>query len=35
VVSELRGAMQGLPAAAQARILGMNAVELYSLPMPQ
>ena len=32
VVAELRGAMTGLPAAAQARILGMNAVELYSLP---
>lgn len=34
VVAELRGAMAGLSAAAQARILGLNAVELYSLPSP-
>jgi len=32
VVGELRHAMQGLPAAAQERILGLNAVDLYSLP---
>jgi predicted TIM-barrel fold metal-dependent hydrolase len=35
VVGELREAMRGLPAAAQQRILGMNAVELYSLPAAQ
>jgi predicted TIM-barrel fold metal-dependent hydrolase len=34
VVDELRGAMQGLSSAAQARILGQNAIELYSLPDP-
>lgn len=32
VVGELRHAMAGLPAAAQERILGLNAVDLYSLP---
>jgi predicted TIM-barrel fold metal-dependent hydrolase len=35
VVGELREAMHGLPAAAQQRILGMNAVDLYSLPAVQ
>src|SRR5262245_12511936 len=34
VVGELREAMHGLPAAAQARILGQNAIELYGLPDP-
>jgi predicted TIM-barrel fold metal-dependent hydrolase len=34
VVDELRGAMQGLSAADQARIFGQNAIELYSLPDP-
>jgi predicted TIM-barrel fold metal-dependent hydrolase len=34
VVGELRRAMDGLPAGAQARILGLNAVELYGLPEP-
>ena len=32
VVGELREAMRGLDDAAQARILGLNAIELYSLP---
>ena len=32
VVGELREAMEGLPAEAQSRILGQNAIELYSLP---
>src|SRR5581483_926636 len=32
VVGELREAMDGLDAAAQARILGTNAGELYGLP---
>jgi predicted TIM-barrel fold metal-dependent hydrolase len=32
VIGELRGAMTGLPEAAQKRILGLNAVDLYSLP---
>jgi predicted TIM-barrel fold metal-dependent hydrolase len=34
VVGELRRAMDGLPAGAQERILGLNAVELYGLPEP-
>ena len=34
VVGELREAMDGLPEAAQARILGLNAVDLYGLPSP-
>ncbi len=34
VVGELRGAMQGLPEAAQERILGRNAAALYGLPRP-
>jgi uncharacterized protein len=34
VVGELRHAMTGLPTAAQERILGLNAVDLYSLPRP-
>jgi len=34
VVDELRGAMKGLSAEAQARIFGQNAIELYSLPDP-
>jgi predicted TIM-barrel fold metal-dependent hydrolase len=34
VVGELREAMHGLPQAAQERILGLNAVDLYSLPPP-
>ncbi|MEW6271865.1 MAG: amidohydrolase family protein [Thermodesulfobacteriota bacterium] len=34
VVGELREAMHGLPASAQERILGLNAVDLYSLPAP-
>jgi predicted TIM-barrel fold metal-dependent hydrolase len=34
VVGELRHAMEGLSAAAQDRILGLNAVDLYSLPAP-
>jgi predicted TIM-barrel fold metal-dependent hydrolase len=34
VVDELRGAMVGLPADAQRRILGWNAVDLYRLPEP-
>ena len=32
VVAELREAMAGLDAAKQARIFGLNAVELYKLP---
>ncbi len=32
VVDELREAMDGLDAAAQERIFGLNAVDLYSLP---
>ncbi len=32
VVAELREAMTGLSAPAQARIFGLNAVELYQLP---
>jgi uncharacterized protein len=32
VVGELREAMEGLPPEAQSRILGQNAIELYSLP---
>lgn len=32
VVRELREAMAGLPDEAQSRILGRNAIELYSLP---
>jgi predicted TIM-barrel fold metal-dependent hydrolase len=32
VVDELRQAMAGLPRAAQDRILGLNAVDLYALP---
>jgi uncharacterized protein len=32
VIAELNEAMDGLPAAARQRILGLNAVELYSLP---
>ena len=32
VVDELREAMEGLDAAAQERILGLNAIELYALP---
>ena len=32
VVDELREAMEGLDAAAQERIFGLNAVDLYSLP---
>lgn len=35
VIRELREAMYGLPPAAQERILGLNAAELYSLPPPQ
>lgn len=35
VVGELRHAMDGLPPAAQERILGLNAVDLYSLPSVQ
>src|SRR4029453_2628095 len=34
VVGELRHAMEGLGPDAQARILGLNAVELYGLPAP-
>jgi uncharacterized protein len=34
VVGELREAMAGLPPAAQRRILGENAAELYGLPEP-
>ncbi|MBM4269502.1 MAG: amidohydrolase [Deltaproteobacteria bacterium] len=34
VVGELREAMEGLPQEAQERILGLNAVDLYSLPTP-
>ncbi len=34
VVGELREAMDGLSEAAQARILGLNAVDLYGLPNP-
>lgn len=34
VVGELREAMEGLSPQAQARILGLNAVDLYSLPTP-
>jgi len=34
VVGELRTAMHGLPSSAQERILGLNAVDLYSLPAP-
>lgn len=34
VVDELREAMQGLAPQAQARIFGLNAVELYGLPEP-
>ncbi len=34
VVGELRQAMRGLAPAAQRRILGENAAELYSLPEP-
>ena len=32
VVDELREAMEGLDAAAQERIFGLNAIDLYSLP---
>jgi len=32
VVDELREAMEGLDAASQERIFGLNAVDLYSLP---
>jgi predicted TIM-barrel fold metal-dependent hydrolase len=32
VVAELRAAMTGLDAAKQARIFGLNAVDLYKLP---
>jgi predicted TIM-barrel fold metal-dependent hydrolase len=35
VIGELRQAMAGLPADAQRRILGLNAVDLYSLPPVQ
>lgn len=34
VVGELREAMEGLTLRAQERILGLNAVDLYSLPAP-
>lgn len=34
VVGELREAMTGLTLRAQERILGLNAVDLYSLPAP-
>jgi predicted TIM-barrel fold metal-dependent hydrolase len=34
VVGELREAMDGLDDAAQQRILGLNAVDLYGLPEP-
>ena len=34
VVGELRDSMRGLPDAAQRRILGLNAVDLYGLPEP-
>ena len=34
VVDELRHAMKGLSDADQARLLGQNAIELYSLPAP-
>ena len=34
VVGELREAMEGLPDAAQQRIFGLNAVDLYQLPDP-
>jgi uncharacterized protein len=32
VIGELRESMHGLDPAAQARILGLNAIDLYSLP---
>jgi predicted TIM-barrel fold metal-dependent hydrolase len=32
VIAELREAMAGLPETAQERILGLNAIDLYSLP---
>jgi predicted TIM-barrel fold metal-dependent hydrolase len=35
VVGELREAMTGLSSAAQTRILGLNAIDLYSLPALQ
>ena len=34
VVGELREQMEGLPDAAQQRIFGLNAVDLYGLPEP-
>ena len=34
VVGELRDQMKGLPDAAQRRIFGLNAVDLYGLPEP-
>jgi predicted TIM-barrel fold metal-dependent hydrolase len=34
VVKELREQMEGLPDATQARIFGLNAIELYGLPEP-